>query len=183
MTASEELEAAEKLLRTLEELDVPDNVKTAAKAKWEATADARIEAAANIAYPKTKQAEDRQRAVRLEDVITLLQNLEEEQIDEAVTGPIEVVADALVSSYKLYFDLASGSAKIIKALIQSPEDLSNVLLEIVKNFLVIASAVEIAKRLRAILKLRDDYAEQLRELTLPQRIVTRHRVKKRTREH
>lgn len=182
-TLSEDIEAAEKILKLLESIDVPENVKAAAKAKWEAKADARFEFAANIAYPKKTQDEDRQRAVRLEDLIEILERLEESQIDEAVTGLMDVVADSLVSSYKLYIQLATGAAKVAKILIQSPADLSDVLVEIAKNFLVVASAVEIGKRLKVILKMRDEYVATLRSLVLPQRIVTRHRVKRRTREH
>jgi len=181
-TVEQELDEAEAMMKTLESIAMPPTIKGAAKEKWEATFESRVELAANAAYPAKEQAADRQRVVRVEDVLELLELLEDAQIEFEVTGPIEVIADAAVAIYKLYVDLLIVAGKVVRAMTSADSDISDVLVEAAKKFLVITSALEVKKRLKEVFRLRDENAAALRELALPQRVGTRHVRYKVTRE-
>ena len=178
-----EIEKAEELLRMLENFDVPKTIKIGAKEKWEAKLDDREIGIANIAYPAAQQAIDRSRAIKIDDVLLELRRMEDEMITIDVTGPVALVADALISSYRLYLQIGNAMFKISRALVNDPASVVRVLWEIASNFLVIGSALEIKKKLKAVFVLRDRYEAILRDAALPQRLVARHRRKKRTRDH
>jgi len=179
----EKLDQGIALLKKLEAIEIPENLKQAAKEEWVEHLGPIANLLALTIYPRAQRMEDKTRAVRVADVITLLQWMETEQIDAGVTNVLDVIADGITATYQLGYRIAEGVVAIVRSYFRDAEDANAILIALLTHFISALSAGEIVKQLKSTVAIGSKFAGHVRDAALPQRSATRHVRVKRSRRN
>lgn len=176
--ANESIDALKKFSDT----EIPDSLSEA----FEKGIDVAVqlaEGALLIAYSPDERANDRQRVIRLETAVSLLQQMEDEYLKLTVEGTLRALWGYFTFWEQILKDAALGIWAAIEALDFELAKRTVLFLwrRIINDFLSIIAVAEIQKPLREVIKLRGKYDKLARAKALPQRSGKRVWRRKRTR--
>lgn len=198
------IRSAREAVEVLKEVyaEIPADTKKALREKWTLKLKGAIadQITKRTEYPVEQQTIDRRRMVRVEDVLTEMETMEEKMVDLLVKNPADLIwrrnrnlvdaIDAVLSYGDIIWALVKSAFSSLLNLSFTAEDVAQILavgyavitsifVEIVETFSVRA----IAGTFITMLNIRDDAEKRIRSHVLPQRQhVHRYRRRKRSRK-
>lgn len=210
-TAEKIQQQLENLLRTIEsdiekyeeiaQTQIPSSLKQAVDQKWDLVFNA-VEVGALLRYPQDDQDKDRQRVIKVERALKLLEQFEDDLAKETTSG----LFGTLVRQLNRRIEFGSGCVAAVGVIAAALEDFAgkitwrtffssiSVLVSLVIDlvaafpiliaFLLVRLTFEAARTTRwalgtnKIMRKRDAVADQVRRAAFPQRDVRRYRRRK-----
>lgn len=162
---------------------VPSTLGEAVKGGWEMVVDA-LQLGVTVGYPESERKADKQRLVRVADVLQIIANMEQRYVANFVTDPTCVLLQFV---YAIRDFIPNAINAIIATIEQvwSYRDWINLVWRLIRKFWDQAFAamgiVELGRAVELSVRLRAGYVNQVRRKALPQRDVSRVRRRKKTR--
>jgi len=174
------LKEAEDFLERISEFDLPPKADAAARKKWEASLDARVNLGLSLIYQDDARARDRQRAITATRALAILRNAETELVMSQIAGPLVTAVETFGNFYGL--GIVKGSVQVLRNW-EEIWDSKTFWFTLLMKLVVITSVNKIKGNLLAAQKIRDKWTEKARKSALPQRNdLTRHVRVKRSRK-